>query len=492
MGPEQDGGLVELEIRFGEAIATAEGDALVVPMFEDGSWGGGGEWVAERMPGLAGYLEKAGFTGGAGQVETVPGGDAVPFAAVTVVGLGEEVDAESLRRAAGAAARACSRFATAVTTLHLLEIDEAAEMVVFGFMAGLYTFETFKSEAKPAAIEALVLAGDGGGGEPAVARGRALAHGVALTRNLVNTPAVAKPPAVLVAHVEDIAAAHGMSVEIYDEDEIVAAGFGGLAAVGAGAANPPRMVVLDYAPEGAVKSLALVGKGIVFDSGGLSIKPASGMEDMKTDMAGAATVLGAVQAIAELGLSINVKAILPFTENVISGHSMRPGDVFTARNGKTVEVLNTDAEGRLILADGLSLAAEGEPDLIVDVATLTGAAKVALGVEIAAVFGTDEARRLVVDAAEAAGEDVWPMPLHASYRSHIDSTVADIKNTGERWGGAITAALFLREFAGDGPWAHIDIAGPARSTKAADYTPKGASGFGVRTLVAVAEGLTAS
>lgn len=482
---------MELDIRFGEVIAAAEGDVLVVPMFEDGSWGAGGDWVAEQMPGLEGYLEGAGFTGAAGKVETVPAGDSLPFVAVAVVGLGEEIDAEGLRRASGTAARACNKFATAVTTMHLLDIDEAAEMVAFGFMTALYSFDSFKSEAKPATIEALVLAGEGGGGEPAIARARALAHGVALTRDLVNTPAVAKPPEVLATRVEDVAAVHGMAVRIYDEHEIVAAGFGGLAAVGSGAANPPRMVVVDYAPAEASKSLVFVGKGIVFDSGGLSIKPASGMEDMKTDMAGAATVLGAVQAIADLGLTVNVKAIMPFTENVISGHAMRPGDVFTARNGKTVEVLNTDAEGRLVLADGLSLAVEEDPDMIVDVATLTGAAKVALGAEIAAVFGTDDARDIVVDAAESAGEHVWPMPLHSAYRSHIDSTVADIKNTGERWGGAITAALFLREFAGDGPWAHIDIAGPARSTKSAGYTPKGASGFGVRTLVAVAEALAA-
>jgi leucyl aminopeptidase len=492
MGPKQDGGLVELEIRFGEAIAAVEGDVLVVPMFEDGSWGAGGEWLAEQMPSLESYLETTGFKGAAGKVKTVPAGESLGFAAVTVVGLGEELDAEGLRRAAGSAARACSKFSTAVTTLHLLDIDQAAEMVAFGFMAGLYAFESFKSEAEPATIEALILAGEGGGGESAVARARALAHGVALTRDLVNTPAVAKPPAMLATRVEDIAAARGMTVQVYDEHEVIAAGFGGLAAVASGAANPPRMVVLNYAPEGASKSLAFVGKGIVFDSGGLSIKPAGGMEDMKTDMAGAATVLGAVQAIADLALAVNVTAIMPFTENVISGHAMRPGDVFTARNGKTVEVLNTDAEGRLVLADGLSLAVEAEPDLVVDVATLTGAAKVALGAEIGAVFGTDDARDLVVGAAESAGEHVWPMPLHSAYRSHIDSSVADIKNTGERWGGAITAALFLREFAGEGPWAHIDIAGPARASKTANYTPKGASGFGVRTLVAVAEALVAS
>ena len=483
---------MELEIRFGDEVSAAVGDVLVIPMFSGGVWGPGGEWLAEQMSGLEDYLEARDFKADVGQTIAVPAAASMQFGAVTVVGLGEETDAEGLRRAAGAAARACSKYAMAVTTLHLVDIEQAAEMVAFGFSAGLYSFVSFKSEAKPPAMEVLVFAGDGGGGEAASGRGVTLAHAVALTRDLVNTPAAAKPPEVLAAKAADVGAAHDMAVTIYDEHEIVSEGFGGLAAVGAGAANPPRMVVLEYAPAGATKSLALVGKGIVFDSGGLSIKPASAMEDMKTDMAGAATVLGAIQAIAELGISIKVRAIMPFTENVISGNAMRPGDVFTARNGKTVEVLNTDAEGRLVLADGLSLAAEQETDLIVDVATLTGAAKVALGAEIAAVFGVDEARNFVVGAAESAGEDVWPMPLHAAYRSHIESNVADIKNIGERWGGAITAALFLHEFVGEASWAHLDIAGPARAAKAGSYTPKGATGFGVRTLVAVAEALTAS
>lgn len=483
---------MELDIRFGADLGDESGDVLIVPRFAGGAWGPGGEWLAEQMPQLEPYLESSGFTGAAATTAVVPAPESVPFAAVVVVGLGEEVDAEALRRAAGAAARTCSPYPTAVSSLHLVAIENAAEMVAFGFVAGLYKFERFKSEAKPAATEALVLAGEGGGGTAAVERGRALAHGVALTRDLVNTPAGSKPPTILAERIADVAAAHALSVRVFDEHEIAAEGFGGLAAVGAGAANPPRMVVVEYEPEDSSKLLAIVGKGIVFDSGGLSIKPASGMEEMKTDMAGAAVVIGAVQAIAELGLPLRVLAIMPLTENLISGNAMRPGDVFTARNGKTVEVLNTDAEGRLVLADGLSLATEREPDLIVDVATLTGAAKVALGLEVAAVFGTDHARQLVIDAAAVAGEAVWPLPLHDSYRGHLDSTVADIKNIGERWGGAITAALFLREFAGDGEWAHLDIAGPARSAKASHYIPKGASGFGVRTLVAVAEAVASS
>lgn len=483
---------MDIDIGFGDEVAAATGDVLIVPMFQESSWGPGGDWLIGQMPGLDDYLLTADFTGKAGTTKTVPAADGMSFAAVTVVGMGEEADAEALRRAAAAAARACKGYATATTTLHQVEIEEAAEMVAFGFTAGLYQFDSFKSEAKPPTIEALVMAGDTGGGTAAVARGRALAGGVMLVRDLVNTPAVAKPPAVLAERAQDIGSSRGVDVTVYDEHEIVAEGFGGLAAVNAGALHPARMVVMNYNPSGADKTLALVGKGIVFDSGGLSIKPAGGMETMKTDMAGAATVLAALQVIAELEVALNVQVIMPLTENVISGEAMRPGDVFTARNGKTVEVLNTDAEGRLVLADGLSLAAEAEPDLIVDVATLTGAAKVALGADIAAAFGTDGARDQVVDAAKAAGEEVWPMPLHDAYRSHIDSTIADIKNTGERWGGAITAALFLKEFAGEGEWAHLDIAGPARAGKAAHYIPKGATGFGVRTLVALAEAMAST
>jgi leucyl aminopeptidase len=230
----------------------------------------------------------------------------------------------------------------------------------------------------------------------------------------------------------------------------------------------------------------MVGKGVVFDSGGLSIKPADAMETMKTDMSGAAAVFGAMQAIAELRLPVRVLAIAPLTENMTGGAAMRPGDVLRARNGKTIEVLNTDAEGRLVLADGLSLAVEHHPDLVVDLATLTGACRIALGDEIAGLFGTSGGAELVAEAAEAAGERVWVLPLPPDYRKKIDSDVADMKNTGPRYGGAINAALLLKEFVGDTAWAHLDIAGPARSAEVEHYVTKGGTGFGVRTLVALA------
>jgi leucyl aminopeptidase len=278
-----------------------------------------------------------------------------------------------------------------------------------------------------------------------------------------------------------------VDVEVFDEAAIAEAGFGGLMAVAAGAANPARMVVFRYEPADPVAYLAFVGKGIVFDSGGLSLKPPKAMETMKTDMSGAAAVFGAVKAIATLGLPVRVLGITPLTENMPGGSAQRPGDVMRAYGGKTIEVLNTDAEGRLVLADALALAAEAEPDLVVDVATLTGACQIALGLKIAGLWGNDEAAVEQVEAAARfAGEKVWEMPLETEYRSMIDSDIADMTNTAERPAGAITAALLLSEFVSDQPWVHLDIAGPARSAKDEYYLTKGGSGFGVRTLVALA------
>ena len=324
-----------------------------------------------------------------------------------------------------------------------------------------------------------------------VKRGTVLAAAVALARDLVNEPAIAKPPAELASVAERIAAEQGLDIRVYEEEEIEAERFGGLLGVSMGATNPPRMVVLRYSPEGATRTVALVGKGIVFDSGGLSLKTAKGLETMKTDMSGAAAVFGAIQAIAALELAVNVVAITPLTENLIGGSALRPGDVLRTRNGKTIEVLNTDAEGRLILADALALACEQDPDFVVDIATLTGACIVGLGPTIGGVLSEDdEAAATVIAAAKRSGEQMWRLPLEASYRRFIDSDIADVKNTSSsRYGGAITAALFLAEFVDDVPWVHLDIAGPARASSAEHYIGKGGTGFGVRTLVEVAAAL---
>jgi leucyl aminopeptidase len=284
-----------------------------------------------------------------------------------------------------------------------------------------------------------------------------------------------------------------VTVEVWDEKRIVAERLGGLLGVARGSTQEPRLLRADYQPtdpveiDGHVPYVALVGKGITFDSGGLSLKSPGGMETMKTDMGGAAAVFGAFDAATALGAPVRITAIAPITENMPSGSAIKPGDVLVTRNGKTIEVLNTDAEGRLVLADGLTLAVEARPDAIIDLATLTGAAVVALGKEMGALFGNDDTLVAAVRAAGLqAGENLWPMPLPDDYRTHIDSDIADMRNMGRAGeGGSIAAAMLLREFVSDVAWAHLDIAGPARSDDNSRYFTKGGTGFGVRTLVAL-------
>lgn len=478
-----------IDITTGPAVADGSGDVLAVPVFTDRTMGPGAEWAAEQLGDwLDAHFTSVEFDGKAGQVASVPSAGRLSYRSVLFIGLGDEVDAEGLRRAGGLVGKATSKAVTVVTTLHELDVEGAAEYVTLGFLLGQYRYEKYRSEAKPSRTESLVLAGGGDTVTADIGRGRAIAAGTALARDLVNEPPVGKPPVEMARIAESIAAnGASLSVRVYDEHECRDEKFGGLLAVAAGATNPPRMVVFSYEPADAVGYVAFVGKGIVFDSGGLSLKPPAAMETMKTDMSGAAAVFGAMQAIAELGLPVKVLGITPITENMPGGSAQRPGDVLTVRNGKTIEVLNTDAEGRLVLADGLSLAAETEPDLIVDVATLTGACSIALGDKIAGLFSNaDAAAERVEAAAKRAGEDVWRLPMPAEYRKLIDSPIADMKNTGGRYGGAITAALLLQEFVADIPWVHLDIAGPARAADAEYYIAKGGTGFGVRTLVEIA------
>lgn len=473
------------EIVPGGAASASSADLLIVPVFADLTWGPGAESMVDQLgPWVTGYLESREFSGAKSQLAVVPGGD-LPFGAVAFVGLGDEADAESLRRAAGAAGRMAAPYASAATTLHLVDVEGAVAAVTLGYLLGSYRFDEYRSEPKPRRNERLELLDAIEGSEAEIQEAEAVAGGVILARDLINQPAVDKSPEVLADRAN--ALSDDISVEIVDEIEAAERGYGGLLAVGAGSTNPPRMVIMRYEPAGAEPYLALVGKGIVFDSGGLSLKPAKGMEDMKTDMAGAAAVYGTMQAIAELGLPIRVLGVAPLSENMTGGAAQRPGDVFTAYNGKTVEVLNTDAEGRLVLADGLGIAAETEPDLIVDIATLTGAAKVALGPTVGAIVGNDDDAIAAVEAAARfAGESMWTLPLERSYRPLLDSPVADMKNIGDRWGGAILAALFLSEFVDERPWVHLDIAGPGRADKAQDYVSTGGTGFTVRTLVELA------
>jgi leucyl aminopeptidase len=468
-------------------------DALAVPVFAGLEPVPGAPVEIDRR-----FCEQRGFEAKVGESLALQGDDGTT---VVVVGLGApgEVGSESLRKAGAAFARASWHAETAAFSLPGarpvgLDAPEAAEAVVEGIALAAYQFTTYKGRAKPSRLERVAVVGDDPGALGAgVVRGARIADAVCMARDLVNEPAGAMTPRRLAEVARDLADRHGMSVTVLDEVAIAGEGLGGLAGVAQGSDEPPRLIELVYQPsspapgvDGEVPTVALVGKGITFDSGGLSIKTADGMMTMKTDMSGAAVVLATMSALADLGVGVKVIAIVPATENMPGGRAVKPGDVLKIRNGKTIEVLNTDAEGRLVLADGLSLAAEAAPDAIVDLATLTGACVVALGREIAGLMGNNEDLVGEVRAAsERAGERVWPLPLPEEYRKGIESEVADMKNISSPpgAGGALTAGLILGEFVDGVPWAHLDIAGPARSDTDEGYTRKGATGFGVRTLI---------
>jgi len=462
-----------------------------------------------RVPGVRkAALDRAGFTGSPGSVAVFDDGSQ----AIVVVGLGpsDTVGTAQLRRGAAAFAGAVGRHRRLAFEYPdgAGDLADGARAVAEGLILGSYSFDQFKPTAGQAPrIDSVTLAvGDDAQdvrtARAGVALGAAVADAVCFARDLVNTPGGTLTPPVFAERAAERATAAGLTVEVMDEKAIRAAGLGGLLAVNQGSTQPPRLVKLTYEPAadddaGAgtgtskdVDTVALVGKGITFDSGGLSIKPAEGMMDMKMDMGGAAAVIAAMCALPSLDVGVRVVGFAPMTDNMVNGDAQRPGDVFTARNGTTVEVLNTDAEGRLILADALALASEEEPAAIVDLATLTGACMVALGDRIAGLMSNDDDfRSTVADAAERAGERVWPLPLPDDYRSRLDSQVADIKNIGGgRYGGTLTAGLFLRDFVGEGiPWAHLDIAGPAWLAEADGENGKGGTGFGVRTLIALLE-----
>lgn len=445
-----------------------------------------------RVPGVRrSVLDRAGFAGAAGQTLLLDEGDR----ARVVLGLGPSSDLgpAALRRAGAAFARSLAGHRRAVVELPA-GADGAAEVeaLVEGFLLTSYRFDAYRSADAPLAPTLAVVTSDPRAARPGLDRALAVAGAVWFARNLVNEPGGALTPAVFAEVATERASAAGLAVEVLDEDAIAAAGLGGIVAVNKGSVQPPRLVHLVYEPadgalldeDGRPVTVALVGKGITFDSGGLSIKPADSMMTMKCDMAGAATVVATMCALGALAVPVRVESWTPLTDNMTGGDATRPGDVFTARNGRTVEVLNTDAEGRLVLADALSLAAETQPAAIVDLATLTGACMVALGEHIAGLMGNDDDLVGRVEAAAAAaGERVWHLPLPADYRSQLDSDIADLKNIGTRFGGSLTAGLFLEEFVDGVPWVHLDIAGPAFLSGPSPDSPKGATGFGVRTLL---------
>lgn len=485
------------------SLSTTNADAVIVPITP-----GRGNAVAIAWGCLDGAPAKrivdackaSGAEATPGEVTKLIGVTGIKAPMVIAVGVGslsKDVDVEKVRRAYGSAIRALAGLRkVAVVVPTEPELFTAA---ILGARLGNYSFTAFKSSPKKSSfpvqsIAFIVNERPTDELRAALDELREVAIAVDLTRNLVNTPPNALPPASLAREAKAAVAAYPVKVTIWDEKALERDGCGGILAVGQGSVNPPRLVRMDYNPKGATAHLALVGKGITFDTGGISIKPAANMDEMKGDMAGAAAVIGAMQAIAALRLPIRVTGWVPTAENMPSGTAQRPGDVITMFDGTTVEVLNTDAEGRLVLADALGMAAEEQPDLIIDAATLTGAQRVALGSRTAAVMGNDgDSREAVCDAAEAAGEAMWPMPLPEDLRSSLDSATADIANIGDRLGGMLSAGVFLQEFVPAGqPWVHLDIAGPAFNDKAAyGYTPKGGTGAAVRTFVEVARRMAA-
>lgn len=432
-------------------------------------------------------LGAQGFGGKVAERAVVTMGDRV----VVLIGLGEadSVDSHTWRRAGVTMARAASKVKAAsidsATIGDVSDVDLTA--LAEGLVLGSYSYKEFKSQAKPAKLKSITIAGSTAKkARDAVAIGTARAAAIWLARDFVNEPGGSLTPERFANEAKKIAKQPGLSIKVHGLAEIKKMKLGGLLGVNRGSDLPPRLVEMSYksAKKGA-PTLALVGKGVTFDAGGLSIKSSAGMSTMKCDMGGAAAVLGAMSALPSLAPECNVRAWVPMTDNMLGGDATRLGDVLRIRNGKTVEVMNTDAEGRLILADGLSLASEAKPDAIIDVATLTGAAMVSLGRDYSALMSNnDELLDQVTGAAEAAGELVWHMPLPTRYRKLLDSPVADMKNIGGSYGGALTAGLFLQEFvADDTPWAHLDIAGPAFADSSTELGPKGGTGHGVATLV---------
>ncbi|WP_019065054.1 leucyl aminopeptidase [Streptomyces prunicolor] len=455
---------------------------------------------------LAGVLETLGASGAEGEITKLPAPAGFKAPLVLAVGLGaepeegEEYGAEVLRRAAGVAARALTGAKKAAFALPLADAADAGA-IAEGALLGAYSFDAYKGGAKDAKGKAPLGEVALLGGKPrdkehkaAVERALAVTEELNRARDLINTPPNDLDPEAFAAVAQTAAKEHGIKVEVLDEKALEKGGYGGILGVGAGSAAGPRLVKLSYTHADATKHLAFVGKGITYDSGGISLKPAGHNETMKCDMSGAAAVFAAVVAAARLGLAVNVTGWLALAENMPSGSATRPGDVLRMYSGKTVEVLNTDAEGRLVLADALWAASAEKPDAIVDVATLTGAMVLALGSRTFGVMANDEAfRSAIVEAADEVGEPSWPMPLPEHLRKGMDSPTADIANMGERMGGGLVAGLFLREFVGEGiTWAHLDIAGPAFNEGGPfGYTPKGGTGSAVRTLVRLAE-LTAA
>ncbi|WP_237241806.1 leucyl aminopeptidase [Rothia nasimurium] len=482
-------------------LEALEADVLVLGVYsgKEGPSLAANPLDAETAEGLEAILEDLGVSGGQDELVRLPGFDEAGADVVALIGLGsQKEDAAAhrvaLRYAAGSAVRQLAGVETVALALGAESVEEVAaiaEGAAYGAFADTQLRAKTADSVKAPVAEVLIVT-DVAPAEAEGALTRALILGEAVdnTRRLVNTPPSHLYPETFaeraLARVEGL---ENVETRVWDYEELVAEGFGGIAGVGQGSERKPRLVEVKYTPQKAEKTVAIVGKGITFDTGGISLKPAGSMTTMKSDMAGAATVLNVVAAASELNLPVAVHGYLCLAENMPGGNSIRPEDVLTMRSGHTVEVMNTDAEGRLVMADGLALASEGEPDVLLDIATLTGAQLVALGVRTAAVMGNDTVRQQVVEAATEAGEDYWPMPMPEHLRKSLKSPVADLQNIGSRYGGMLVAGQFLEEFVGekDGskiPWAHLDFAGPSFNEEGPyGFTPKEGTGHSIATLI---------
>jgi leucyl aminopeptidase len=466
-----------------DQAATTPADATIVGAFL-GNGGPSPTTSDETLQRTLTSAAAAGFRGKLGEVLIVADTGMTDTRLIAFTGLGssDKVNHNIICSAAAAAIKKLPRSSTIVSVLHDVS-DEGVAAAVEGYALGAYRFTRYKSEGVSDVEKKILHAGaDPKSVKTAVDR----ASAVWLARDLINEPASVLTPQELGNRAKELAGTSGLSCEVHDETWLEDQGFGGVLATASGSSLPPRFIHLTYKPEGQPSArLALVGKGVTFDSGGLSLKPAASMELMKTDMAGAAVVIAVMSALKRFGATAQVDAYIPAAENMTGSRAMRPGDVIVHHGGRTTEVTNTDAEGRLILADALAWASATQPDAVLDIATLTGSMTVALGKKASGLFASDDDLRTeILDAADMAGERVWPFPLYEDYLTELDSDVADAKNSGIRWGGAIIAAMYLKQFVTPSvPWAHLDIAGTGRSERDYLEISRGGTGTPVRTVL---------
>ena len=488
-----------IDVNLGR-IGSDAGTTVIVGLFEDDQLEEGTPPVLDAS--LRRYLREilalGDFKGKKHQMVVLYPHGAAPPQRALLIGLGDRdlFSLETARRASGRAASQAFRLGTTelTTAVHGLDLhgfspEACAQATVEGILLGAYRYDRYKTTPEEGApLDRLTVIFNqrsrAGSVQNGVEDGRISAAGANLARDLSNAPGNDLPPRKLASKAREMSKSYDLKCEILTRKNITKEKMGALLAVSAGSEEPPRFIILEYGePSDDYDTIVFVGKGITFDSGGISLKPGSGMEEMKHDMSGAAAVVGAMRAIGEMKPPLHVVGLIPSSENLPDGKALKPGDIITAYSGKTIEIINTDAEGRLVLADALGYADRYKPAAVIDLATLTGACVVALGHAASGMMGNNEnLMTRVRSAGDTSGERVWPLPLWEEYHDEIKSHIADVKNTGGRWGGALTAGAFLEKFV-DYPWVHLDIAGPAYSEKATDYCPQGATGVGARLLI---------